>query len=73
MVKVTDNISYSNIIHNEIYEHQQWQLYDEYINSSCIIPTYYLQKNNEIIFKELARISWPKNEKAVMKLSRKKL
>ena len=53
MVKVTDNISYSNIIHNEIYEHQQWQLYDEYINSSCIIPTYYLQKNNEIIFKEL--------------------
>ena len=53
MVKVMDNISYSNIIHNEIYEHQQWQLYDEYINSSCIIPTYYLQKNNEIIFKEL--------------------
>lgn len=53
MVKVMDNISYSNIIHNEIYEHQQWQLYDEYINSSCIIPAYYLQKNNEIIFKEL--------------------
>lgn len=53
MVKAIDNISSSNIIHNEIYENQNWQLYDDYIHQSCIIPTYYLQKNNEIIFKEI--------------------
>ncbi len=53
MVNIIDNISCSNIMYNNIYENQQWQLYDEYINSSCIIPAYYLQKNNDIIFKEL--------------------
>lgn len=52
MVNVIDNISFSNIIHSEIYENQQWQLYDEYIHQSCIIPTYYLHKNNENIFKK---------------------
>jgi DNA polymerase III delta prime subunit len=52
MVNVIDNISCSNIIHNEIYENQQWELYNEYIHQSCIIPTYYLHKNNENIFKK---------------------
>lgn len=52
MVKAIDNISSSNIIHNEIYENQNWQLYDDYIHQSCIIPTYYLQQNNKIIFKD---------------------
>lgn len=52
MVKAVDNISSSNIIHNEIYENQNWQLYDDYIHQSCIIPTYYLQENNKILFKD---------------------
>lgn len=53
MEKVIDNISYSNIIHNEIYENQSWELYNEYVHESCVIPTYYLQEMNKNIFKQV--------------------
>jgi len=53
MEKVIDNISYSNIIHNDVYEHQRWELYNEYIHQSCIIPTYYLQQTNKKIFNNI--------------------
>lgn len=53
MEKVIDNISYSNIIHNDVYEHQRWELYNEYIHQSCIIPTYYLQQTNKTIFNNI--------------------
>jgi hypothetical protein len=53
MEKVIDNISYSNIIHNDVYEHQRWELYNEYVHQSCIIPTYYLQQTNKKIFNNI--------------------
>jgi len=53
MEKVINNISYSNIIHNEIYENQRWELYNEYVHESCVIPTYYLQEMNKNIFKQV--------------------
>jgi len=47
--KIMDSISLSNTIHNEIYEHQNWDLYNNYMFSSCIEPSYYLKLNSNIL------------------------
>jgi len=49
---IMDCISVSNIIHNDIYEHQNWELYNDYIFSSTVLPSYYLKKNTKILFDE---------------------
>jgi DNA polymerase III delta prime subunit len=49
---IMDCISVSNIIHNDIYEHQNWDLYNDYIFSSTVLPSYYLKKNTKILFDE---------------------
>ena len=46
--EIMDTISYSNIIQNDIYENQNWSLYDDYIAHSSVIPSYYLKKNSKI-------------------------
>jgi DNA polymerase III delta prime subunit len=50
ITNIMDNISVSNIIHNEIYENQNWDLYNSYIAQSSVIPSYYVKKNNKILF-----------------------
>jgi hypothetical protein len=49
--KIMDSISLSNTIHNEIYENQNWDLYNNYTFSSCIEPYYYLKSNLNILSK----------------------
>lgn len=48
--EIMESISVSNVIHTEIYENQNWNLYNDYITHSTVIPSYYLKKNNEIIY-----------------------
>ena len=45
---IMDSISYSNIVQNEIYENQQWTLYDDYICNSTVIPGYYIKEISQI-------------------------
>jgi DNA polymerase III delta prime subunit len=45
---IMDCISSSNIIHNDIYENQNWDLYNNYIFSSTVSPSYYLKKTAKI-------------------------
>lgn len=45
---IMDSISYSNIVQNEIYENQQWSLYDDYICNSTVIPSYYIKEISKI-------------------------
>jgi DNA polymerase III delta prime subunit len=47
---VMDNISISNMIHNEIYENQNWGLYNTYTSHSSVLPSYYIKKNNVLLF-----------------------
>ena len=49
---IMDCISVSNIIHNDIYERQNWDLYNYYTFSSTVLPSYYLKKNTKILFDE---------------------
>jgi hypothetical protein len=49
---IMDCISASNIIHNDIYENQNWDLYNDYTFSSTVFPSYYLKKNTQILFDE---------------------
>lgn len=44
--EVINELSLSNIIHNEIYENQCWELYNDYTVSSCVIPSYKIKKSN---------------------------
>lgn len=50
--KIMDNISMSNLIYNEIYENQNWDLYNNYIAHSVVIPGYYLKQNNLFLFEK---------------------
>ena len=45
---IMDSISYSNIVQNEIYENQQWTLYDDYICNSTVVPGYYIKEISQI-------------------------
>ena len=45
---IMDSICYSNVIQNEIYENQNWSLYDDYICHSSVIPSYYIKQYSEI-------------------------
>lgn len=44
-----DSISFANTIQNEIYENQNWHLYNHYTIASCAIPAYYLHLNTKIL------------------------
>jgi len=50
--KIIDNISISNLIYNDIYENQNWDLYNTYISHSVVIPGYYLKQNNRFLFEK---------------------
>ena len=54
---IIDSISSSNIIHNEIFDNQNWSLYDDYTIYSTMIPSYYLKLNSEIISRNSKNIS----------------
>lgn len=43
-----DSLSFSNVIQNEIYENQNWSLYDDYICYSTVIPSYYIKEISQI-------------------------
>ena len=45
---ILDSISYSNIMQNDIYENQNWGLYDDYICHSTVIPSYYIKEISQI-------------------------
>jgi DNA polymerase III delta prime subunit len=47
---IIDSISESNLIHSEIYENQNWNLYNDYTFHSTVVPSYYLKKNNQIFY-----------------------
>jgi DNA polymerase III delta prime subunit len=49
--KIMDSISVSNIIHTDIYENQNWNLYNDYIAHSTVVPSYYLKQNSELMYK----------------------
>lgn len=42
---ISDTLSHSNIINNQIYNHQCWELYDDYSVSACVIPSYLIKQN----------------------------
>lgn len=46
-----DAISISDIFNNEIYENQQWGLYNDYSFFSTALPSYYLHQNNIVLDK----------------------
>jgi DNA polymerase III delta prime subunit len=45
---IADTISDSNMIQNAIYEEQAWELYDTYCANACVIPTYYLKRDDDV-------------------------
>ena len=47
---IMESISSSNIINSSIYDQQNWELYDDYTFSSCVIPSMIL---NNCILKEI--------------------
>lgn len=47
-----DNMSESTIFHNQIYENQCWDLYNEYTVFSTVIPSYYFKQNKDILKEE---------------------
>jgi hypothetical protein len=49
---IMDNISFSNIIQVDIFENQNFNLYNEYIYSSCVIPCYYLKSNTNLLLNQ---------------------
>jgi DNA polymerase III delta prime subunit len=46
------SMSESTIFHNQIYENQCWDLYNEYTVFSTIIPSYYFKLNKDILKKD---------------------
>ncbi len=50
---IMDNISFSNIIHVDIFENQNFNLYNEYIYSSCVTPSYYLKSNTNLLLNHI--------------------
>lgn len=46
------NIAESSVFHNQIYENQSWDLYNEYTVLSTIIPSYYFKQNKDILDKD---------------------
>ena len=46
------SLSESTIYHNQIFENQCWDLYNEYTITSCIIPSFYLKKNKDVLEKD---------------------
>ena len=48
-VSVLDNISWSNMLYNDIYENQLWELYDVYTMASCVIPSHSIKQNKQKI------------------------
>jgi DNA polymerase III delta prime subunit len=43
---IVDNISHSNLIYQNIFEDQNWDLYDFYTMNSCIFPIYSIKSIN---------------------------
>lgn len=50
--KIMDSISDSNLIHSEIYENQNWNLYNDYTFHSTVVPSYYIKQNNQMFYKK---------------------
>lgn len=50
--RIMDSISESNLIHSEIYENQNWNLYNDYTFHSTVVPTYYIKLNNEMLYQK---------------------
>lgn len=50
--KIIDGISSSSIIYNDIYENQNWNLYNYFITESTTIPSFYIKKNTEVMYKD---------------------
>lgn len=50
---IMDNISFSNLIHVDIFENQNFNLYNEYIYSSCVTPSYYLKSNTNLLLNHI--------------------
>jgi DNA polymerase III delta prime subunit len=53
--RIMDSLSDSNLIHNEIYENQNWCLYNDYTINSSVIPSYHIKEKNKILFENFLR------------------
>jgi len=49
---ILDSIAESSVLHNQIYENQSWDLYNEYTVLSTVIPSYYFKQNRDILDKD---------------------
>lgn len=58
--QISDVLSYSNVINNQIYNHQCWELYDDYSMAGCIIPSFLIKQSklNKIEIKQFKDVSY---------------
>jgi dephospho-CoA kinase/uncharacterized protein YjgD (DUF1641 family) len=58
--QISDVLSYSNVINNQIYNHQCWELYDDYSMTGCIIPSFLIKQSklNQIEIKQFKDVSY---------------
>ena len=47
-LKIIDTLSLSNTLNSEIYENQNWELYNDYVFMSTVVPSYYTKQNKQI-------------------------
>jgi hypothetical protein len=50
---IIDSISYSNLIHYNIFDKQYWDLYDTYTFYSCVLPSHIVKTNGNIIDRQV--------------------
>jgi len=69
--KISKSIAFSDIVENQIYNNQNWYLYDIHCFFSCMQPAYLLSKTNSKKYK----LEFPKdlNKKSTKQLNKKTL
>lgn len=50
---ISDVLSFSDNINNQIYKNQMWELYDTYAITGCVIPSYLLKREQNLVNVEI--------------------
>jgi hypothetical protein len=50
---ISDILSFSDNINNQIYKNQMWELYDTYAITGCVTPSYLVKQENNLVNVEI--------------------
>jgi hypothetical protein len=48
-INIIDDLSHSSNINHHIFDRQLWDLYDNYTMHSCVLPSFYMKTQNQMI------------------------